>query len=389
MRVILYTGKGGVGKTTLSAATAVAAARAGHRTIVMSIDAAHSLSDSLDVPLSHTPTRVEDRLDALEIDVHHELTQNWSVISGYLKKFLSAQGYEEVVAEELAVLPGMEELFSLLKLLEFSRSGEYDTAIIDCAPTGSTLQFLAFSDVIEWYMTRFFDLERKFVKAMKPIAERIIKAPLPTDDVFFSVEGIYERIMAVKTLLSDPLNASVRLVVNPEKMVIAESRRAYLALSLFGFPVDCVIANRLLPKEASKGYFSEWRKTQKLHLETINEFFEPVPVKTCRLFNGEVIGLDGLALLGEDVFGDQDPADVFHDDQPFSITADNGGFEMNIKLPGVRKDQVDLWTKEDELIITVDGRRRNLLLPRALKGRAVKSAKVEHDRIRILFGREG
>jgi arsenite-transporting ATPase len=214
MRTILYTGKGGVGKTTLSAATAVACAKQGRRTVVMSIDAAHSLGDSFDTRIGSEPTPIIDNLHALEIDVHHELERNWNVISTYIKRFLTSQGYDEVVAEELVVMPGMEELFSLLKLLEFKRSGEYDLAVIDCAPTGSTLQFLGFSDVLDWYMTRFFNLERRIVKTVKPIAEKIIKAPLPTDEVFGSVEGIYARIIAIKELLMDPDLSSVRIVTN-------------------------------------------------------------------------------------------------------------------------------------------------------------------------------
>lgn len=388
MRVILYTGKGGVGKTTLSAATAVSSALKGHRTVVMSIDAAHSLGDAFGVELGHEPTTLTENLDALEIDVHHELERNWNVISKYIKRFLTSQGYDDVAAEELTVLPGMEELFSLLKLLEFERSKNYDLAIIDCAPTGSTLQFLAFSDVIDWYMTRFFNLERKIIRTVKPIAEKIIKAPLPTDDVFISIEGIYDRIMAVKDLLTDPDRSSVRIVTNPEKMVVTESRRAYIALSLFGFPVDCVVANRLLPPEAAQGYFASWCSLQEKNLKKIREDFAPIPVKTSRMFATEVIGMDQLALLSEDIFGTNDPAQIFHADRPFELKAMNGTVEMAIKLPGVDKDQIDLWTKEGELIITVEGRRRNLLLPRAMTGYRLTKAKYSNDVFTIYFKQE-
>ena len=390
MRVILYTGKGGVGKTTLSAATAVASAEQGHRTVVLSTDAAHSLGDALDVRLPHEPTSIAKNLWAFEVDVHHELSKNWKVISAYIKRFLTSQGYDEVVAEELAIMPGMEELFSLLKLLELEKSGLYDVAIIDCAPTGSTLQFLAFSDVIDWYMTRFFHLERRLVKAVKPIAEKVIKAPLPTDEVFYNVEGIYQRVVAIKEMLTDPVRSTVRLVSNPEKMAVAESRRAFVALSLHGFPVDAVVANRVLPKEAGKGYFANWMKTQKANLDEIKTFFSPVPTLTCPYYDREMLGLDNLRLLASDVFTNGDAAAVLHSDRPFLLETDeNGLVQMKIKLPGVEKDDIDLWIKEDELIITVQGRRRNILLPRALQELALQKAKLNEGVFCIEFGRRG
>ncbi len=388
MRTILYTGKGGVGKTSLSAATAVAAAKKGHNTIVMSIDAAHSLGDSFDVKLGNEPVNLGENLDALEIDVHHELERNWDVISKYIKKFLTSQGYDELVAEELVVMPGMEELFSLLKLLEFDREGKYDLAIIDCAPTGNTLQFLAFSDVIDWYMGRFFNLERKIVKAVKPIAEKIIKAPLPSDEVFDSVEGIYDRIVEIKNLLSDPERSSVRIVTNPEKMVVSESRRAYVALSLFGFPVDCVIANRVFPPEIKNGYFANWRKVQRENLDLITEFFSPLPIKRCRMFDNEMVGIERLAALAAEVFQKDDPANIFYSDKPFSIESKGDSMIMKLKLPSVNKDDIQLWTKEDELIITVKGHRRNLLLPRALKKHKLSKAKLDQDIFTIRFDPE-
>ena len=388
MRAILYTGKGGVGKTTISAATAVASAERGYRTLVMSIDAAHSLGDSFEKKIGHEPTPLTKNLHALEIDVHHELERNWSVISSYIKRFLTSQGYDEVVAEELVVMPGMEELFSLLKLLEFERSGEYDVAIIDCAPTGSTLQFLGFSDVLDWYMTRFFDLERRFVKAIKPIAERIIKAPLPTDEVYTSVEGIYGRIMAIKELLTDPEKSSVRIVTNPEKMVVSESRRSYVALSLFGFPVDMIIANRLLPPEAATGYFASWKDIQADNMKRIEEFFSPMPILSCRLFDNEMVGEKKLHDLSDEIFGDSDPVEARMIDRPFSIETENGSVCMKIKLPTVTKEDIDLWTKEDELIISVNGHRRNLLMPRALRGHKLSHAKFEGGMFIIRFEKE-
>jgi arsenite-transporting ATPase len=244
MRIILYTGKGGVGKTTISAATAVRCAELGHKTIVMSTDPAHSLADSLDCKIGVKPKKMSENLVAEEINVHEELKKNWGRIQTYIKKFLKSRGFEDLMAEEFAVFPGMEELFSLLKLREYAENESYEVAIIDCAPTASTVRMLSVPDVIRWYMDRFFDIERRIVKTVRPIAERITKVPFPTDDVYDSVEELFHKVEGMKDILTDSKKASIRLVFNPEKMVIKESQRAYSYLNLFGFTVDAVIANR-------------------------------------------------------------------------------------------------------------------------------------------------
>ena len=387
MRVILYTGKGGVGKTTVSAATAYACAQKGLRSIVLSTDTAHSLADLFDRAIGPEPVQVTDNLFACEVEVHHELAKNWGTIQAYIKHFLSSRGYGEVIADELSVLPGMEDLFSLLRLLELEESGEYDVAVIDCAPTGATLQLLGFTDVFDWYMSRFFDIERRLVRAIRPMAERVIKAPLPGDEVFGQVEQLYKLMMSIKALLTDPARSSVRLVVNPEKMVIAESRRAHVCLGLYGYPTDAVVINRLLPSDVD-GYLAEWVEIQKHHMQAITASFHPLPQLKCRLFPREMTGLPAIAQIAEEMFGDADPAKVMHTRAPFELEAKNDYYEMRLFLPGVSKREVQLLVKENELILTAAGHKRHILLPRQLDNHVVAKARLTGDTFTIIFAKD-
>lgn len=387
MRVILYTGKGGVGKTTISTATAYACAHRGLRTIVLSTDSAHSLSDLLEREIGPTPVRIDENLSACEIEVYHELAKNWETVQHYLKRFLASRGYDDVIADELTVMPGMEDLFSLLHLLELEEKGEYDAAIIDCAPTGATLQLLGFTDVFEWYMNRLFHVERKVVRTIRPLAERLIKAPLPGDEVFGQIEELYRRIMAIKELLTDPTRSSVRLVLNPEKMVIAESRRAYTCLALYGYPVDAVIANRLLP-DAVDGYLREWLEIQQKHLATVRTSFDPLPLLQCKLYPREMTGLAAVAALSRELFGELAPEAVLHRCAPFELTAKDDHVEMHLHLPGVTKKEVELLVKDGELIVTASRYKRHILLPRQLENHRVTKAKYEDETFTIFFTRE-
>jgi len=387
LRVILYTGKGGVGKTTISAATAVACAAKGKRTIVMSTDMAHSLSDLFERPIGPAPVQIAPFLYAQEIDVHHELSLNWGTIQAYIKHFLSSRGYGDVIAEELSVLPGMEELFSLLRLLQLEQSGDYDVAIVDCAPTGATLQLLGFTDVFEWYMDRFFDLERKLVRAIRPVAERVIKAPLPGDEVFGQVEQLYSQMMRIKTMLTDPTSSSVRLVTNAEKMVISESRRAYTCLGLFGYPVDAVIINRVLPQEID-GYLGQWLESQQRHIDEIKAAFAPLPILNCRMFPTEMTGLKAMEVVAKEVFGQLEPIKVLHEGRPFVLDGSDGAFEMRLHLPGVTKKDIELLVKSGELILNAGGFVRHILLPRQLDNHVVTRARLDGDFFKIRFAKE-
>jgi arsenite-transporting ATPase len=385
-RLILYSGKGGVGKTSLSAATAIRSAMLGHRTLVVSTDSAHSLGDALDREIGAEPTDVLPNLQAVEVDVNRELSSHWGTIHEYLTRFMSFRGVDETVAEEIAILPGMEELFSLLRVRAWSNSGSYDVIVIDCAPTGDTVRMLAVPEVLSFYFSRIFPIQRRVVKTVRPVAQRMTDMPIPADDVFASVKSIYEQMEGMGPLLQDPRRSSIRIVLNPERMVINESQRLYTYLSLFGFPVDAVIANRVLPQEARSHYFDRWFEIQAAHLASARLAFEPLPFFEAPLFDREMVGTEMLQLFGERVFGKGDPTEVLHKDKPIEIRKEKGGYALYVRLPFAERDRINVWARGDELSIQVDNQRRHFVLPRTLAGRAVAGAAFEGQRLRVAFG---
>ena len=385
-RLILYSGKGGVGKTSLSAATAIRTAQLGHRTLVVSTDSAHSLGDALDREIGAEPTDVLPNLQAVEVDVNRELSSHWGTIHEYLTRFMAFRGVDETVAEEIAILPGMEELFSLLRVRAWADSRSYDVIVIDCAPTGDTVRMLAVPEVLSFYFSRIFPIQRRVVNTVRPVAQRMTDMPIPTDDVFGSVKRIYEQMEGMGPLLQDPKRSSIRIVLNPERMVINESQRLYTYLSLFGFPVDAVIANRVLPQEARSQYFDRWFEIQAAHLASARVAFEPLPFFEAPLFDREMVGTQMLRLFGERVFGQSDPAEVLHKDKPIEIRKEKGGYALYVRLPFAEKDRINVWARGDELSIQVDNQRRHFVLPRTLAGRAVTGAAFEEQRLRVAFG---
>jgi len=386
VRIILYSGKGGVGKTSLAAATGVQAARLGHRTLIVSTDSAHSLADAFDRPVAASATRVATRLDAIEIDVQRELASHWGVIHDWMTRLMTVQGVEEAVAEEMAILPGMEELFSLLKVKAFAESGRYDLVIIDCAPTGETVRMLAVPEILGFYFTRIFPIQRTVARSVRPVARRLTDLPIPSDDVFGAVKALYQQMLGMGPLLRDPARTSIRLVLNPERMVIRESQRLYTYLGLFGFPVDCVIANRVLPEEARSSYFDRWFEIQAAHLREARQAFDPLPFFEARLLDRELVGLEPLGAFGQQVFGEVDPAAVLHKEKPVEIKKEAGGYCLYIQLPFAEKDRIQAWTRGEELVVQVDNQRRNILLPRTLAGRRLEEASFAGRRLRLLFG---
>jgi arsenite-transporting ATPase len=386
LRIILYSGKGGVGKTSLSAATAVRAAAHGKRTLVVSTDAAHSLADALGVEVGPTPTRVAERLDALEIDVSEELASSWGVIQEFLTRFMTFRGVDEIVAEELAILPGMEELFSLLRVKRFAEARSYDVVIIDCAPTGETIRMLAVPEVLNFYFKRIFPLQRTVLRSVRPVAKRVTDMPLPSDDVLAAVQSIYHELEGMGPLLQDPRTSSIRIVLNPERMVVNESQRLYTYLGLFGFPVDAVIANRVLPPEAKSAYFDRWIGIQARHLAEAREAFDPLPFLQARLFDREMIGLPLLDEFGRAVFGEKDPTRVLHQERPLEVKKEGRDYALYLKLPFVDKERIQVYTRADELVVQVDNQRRHVILPRTLALRPVGRATYEEGRLRVAFG---
>ena len=388
MRVLLFTGKGGVGKTTSAAATAVRSAESGLRTLVMSTDPAHSLGDSFDEEIGSAPTRLSDRLWAQQIDAQERLEDNWREIQDYMIQLMNWAGTETIQAEELTVLPGLDEIFSLIDVKTHVESGAYDVLIVDCAPTAETLRLLSLPDVMQWYIERVFPVERKIVKTVRPIVSRVTSLPIAGERVFDAVERLHRNLEAVKKILTDEAVASVRLVVNLEKMVIAEARRTYTYLGLFGYRVDAVVVNRVLPPDVTDPYFGKWKDIQAEHLATVHESFEPVPILTARLFDREMIGVRLLEEMATEVYGELDAADILYRDDPIRVRKRGTGYVLTMRLPFASREDMDIHRRGDELFVRVGAYKRNLILPQTLKRMTVREANFAGDRLEITFGRE-
>jgi arsenite/tail-anchored protein-transporting ATPase len=391
LRTILYTGKGGVGKTSVAAATALEAARSGKKVLVMSTDPAHSLSDAFDAEVGPEPKEMSSGLFAQEMDYAYVLEEYWAEIQGYVTTFFEWQGADSLAAEELAMLPGMDELFGLLMVRRHHRENLYDALILDAAPTGETLRLLSLPDQMSWYIQKVFPVQRRVAKAIRPFARRGTRSlpPLPEDSFFGALQRLYEAIVGVEDILTDPENASVRLVVNAEKMVIAEARRAYTYLNLYDYRVDAVVVNRLLPDAVLDPYFEKWREAQKGHLAEIGDSFSPIPIFKARLFDGEIYGLEALGALAEEVFGEEEPLRVFFRGAAHEILANNGGYEVVFNLPLLEKGNVDLSKKGAELLVQVGGYKRNVLLPNSMVRLKAAGARIEGDKLRVRLADDG
>jgi arsenite-transporting ATPase len=389
MRIVLFTGKGGVGKTTVAAATALRIAASGYKTLVMSTDPAHSLADAFEMPLGPEPTEVAENLWAEQLDPQLRLEENWREIQRHAVALLNWAGLEEIEAEELTVIPGLDELFALADVKHHHDEGPYDALVVDCAPTGETLRLLSLPDIIQWYMERIFPIERRVMGAIRPVAKRLTSLPLPDDEVYGAVDRFYARLEGVRRVLTDPDATSVRLVVNPERMVIAEAKRTFTYLSLFGYRVDAVVANRLLPPVVSDPYFDMWKRVQESHLTDIHESFSPTPVLKARLWEREPTGPELLVDLADEIYGDLDASEILYADDPMTITKRDTGYVLSIRLPFAGKDEVDLSRKGDEIFLRVGSYRRTIMLPRVLATKEVASAKMDESRIEIIFEKVG
>ena len=387
MRVLLITGKGGVGKTTVAAATALKAADLGYRTLVMSTDPAHSLADAFDMELGDEPETVSDNLVAQQIDSQLRLEQYWGEVREYLTDLFDWSGLRGIEAEELSVFPGMDELFALADVKDHAVSGDYDLLVVDCAPTAETLRPLSLPEILGWYMDKIFPVERKVVRAMRPVLSRVVSMPIAGDDVFDAAEGFYGRIQGVRDILTNPFVTSARLVLNPEKMVINEARRTYTYLGLFGYAVDGVVVNRVLPDAITDPYFKRWQEIQADYLVDIEEGFADVDIRQLRLFDEEMVGVDKLRLLGDELYGDIDPASRLSDTEPFQVLDDGDDVILAITVPFAEKGDVDVLRHGEELIITVGSYRRAFILPDSLRRREVRRAKLEDGVLRVSFGK--
>lgn len=385
MRIMLYTGKGGVGKTSIAAATALACAARGQRTLVLSTDAAHSLADSFDTVLGAEPKELSHNLWAQEIDVYHQMGEYYGVIQDYLNRVLSWKGLDDVLSQEMTAFPGMEELASLLEVEHHHDSGKYDVIIIDAAPTGETLKFLSFPDVARWWLEKIFPIQRKAAQLLGPVIQPLLNIPMPSDEVFEAIKDGLQRLQRLHDILSNPKTSSVRLVVNPEKMVIKEAQRTYTYLGLYGYGIDLVVCNRVLPEEVEEGYFSSWKEVQQKYLTLIDESFAPLPIRRLPLFDHEVVGVDMLKVMARRLFGDDDPAAILYSGKAQLIEKHGADYVMTVPLPLVSKAALDLTRLGDELIVRIGNQRRNFLLPRVLIERDVAEARLNEGELRVVF----
>lgn len=385
MRVLLFTGKGGVGKTSVAAASALRAANSGLRTLVISTDPAHSLGDVFDVALGDSPVEVAPRLDAEQIDAQARLEEHWRDIQGYLVGLMQWGGVGEIEAEELSVIPGLEEIFALVDVRKHLDAGHYDMLVVDCAPTAETLRLLSLPDALGWYMERVFPMGRTLARVSRPVLGRVTSMPLPHDRVLGSVDELYRTMASVRDILKDSAQSSIRLVVNAERMVIAEARRTATALSLFGYSVDAVIVNRLLPDEISDPWFDRWKVIQAEHLAEVHQGFVGMPVLTAPLFDAEPIGVDALTALGEVLYGDVAVDDVLHQGEPLAFSRDGEDWLMQLALPFADRADLDLFQRAGELTVKVGPHVRKIVLPAAMNRLRIDGASLRDGNLTVRF----
>jgi arsenite-transporting ATPase len=385
VRVILYTGKGGVGKTSVAAATAVLAARQGKRTLLISTDPAHSVSDSFDIEGSSGRIQVGQGLWIHEIDALHELEENWNRIHGYMTALLASQGIDEIVADELATPPGMSEVASLMWIRKYYLERSFDLLVVDCAPTGETLQLLSFPEVARWWLKKVFPLERKVMRVARPILQPLVDIPLPKDDVFASMYDLLMDLDGTRSILADPETTSMRLVVNLEKMVIKEAQRAYTYLNLYDYQTDAVIVNRIIPPGGHDEFMEGWRRTQSGYRGQVEEAFGSIPILNAPLFETEVVGIEMLGRLGDAVFAGRDPAAMMHRGRPQRLERDGSDYVLCLDLPFVSKESIDLVQKDSELYVKVGPYKREISLPRVLAKRHSHGARFEGRTLKIAF----
>ncbi|HKQ85856.1 MAG TPA: TRC40/GET3/ArsA family transport-energizing ATPase [Candidatus Acidoferrales bacterium] len=386
MRILLFSGKGGVGKTSLAAATGLKLAELNYRTLVMSIDPAHSLADSFDLntDLFHAqtsdPLPITNRLSIFELNIQKEIKRHWQEISSYITSVLRTTGISGVEAEELAILPGMEELSAMMYINQYRREQTYDVIVLDAAPTAESMRFISMPTTLDWYMKHIFPFQRTLLKAVRPIANRVAPFELPTDNYFVNIRNLFEKLEGVDDLMEDPHTTSVRLVTNPEKMVLRETERAFVYFSLHGLTVDTVVVNRLLPLDVTDAWFAAWHKSQEGILHEIEEYFAPVPVKRVPLFEQEVLGKERLERLASLLYpAGEDPAAVTRTEKPYTFEKSDGHYQVRILLPFAAKGDVGLFKKGDELVVEIGTLRRHIGLPRSMAMLNPGRARLEHQ----------
>jgi arsenite/tail-anchored protein-transporting ATPase len=380
----MFTGKGGVGKTSLAAATGMKLAELGHRTLIMSIDPAHSLADCFDLDndlfraQTSDPMPVSEHLSIFELNIQKEIKRHWQEISSYVSAVLRTTGISGVEAEELAILPGMEELSAMMYINQYRRENRYDVIVLDAAPTAESLRFISMPTTLDWYMKHIFPFQRNLLKAVRPIANRVAPFELPTDSYFVNIRELFDKLDGIDDVMGNPQVTSVRLVTNPEKMVLRETQRAFVYFSLHGLTVDSIIVNRVLPAEVRDVWFNDWHMSQENVLREIEEYFAPVPVKRVPLFSHEVLGIRRLRELAALLYPEgEDPSAVTRTEKPYSFEKHNGTYEIRVLLPFATKGEIGLFKKGDELVVEIGTLRRHIGLPRSMASLSPSRAKLE------------
>ncbi|MFZ0386669.1 MAG: ArsA family ATPase [Solirubrobacteraceae bacterium] len=383
-RTILYTGKGGVGKTSVAACTARSCADQGLKTLIVSTDPAHSLSDSLAIDCGGEPTRVSPGLWGQEVRAQDEMQRHWSGVQEWLGELLMERGVDRISAEELTVPPGMDELFALLRLQAHHDSGDWDVVVVDCAPTGETLRLLSFPDVARWWIDKVFPFERQILAAARPLARSLLDIPLPSQAVFSDIERLSKNLIAMNEILRDRAHCTIRLVMNPDRMVIGEAMRTFTYLNLYGYLTDAVVVNRLFPESVGE-YFAAWRRVQQEHMELVQSAFEPVPILRAPFFEQEVVGPGMLDRLASALFGGADPAAVMFAGAAQSLDVLDDGALLRLALPFADKGDISLKKIGLELVVSVDGQRRTIMLPPAMAAMRPGAATFEDGALEIRF----
>ncbi|MCD6548436.1 MAG: ArsA family ATPase [Thermodesulfobacterium sp.] len=379
MRIILFTGKGGVGKTTLSAATGTYLSELGKKVLVVSVDPAHSLSDVLEEDVGPEPKKIFSNFYAQEIDVYYSIEKFWGILKEYLKSLLKWQGIDEILAEEMSVLPGMEEVSSFLWINKHVEDKKFDVIIVDSAPTGETLRFLSLPDAASWWITKILPLQRKLMKFIRPAAKVVTDIPLPEEETYDALEDLFRQVYNLYYLLQNSQVSSVRLVVNPEKMVIKETEKAFTYLHLFGFPVDGVFINRVAEKE------SPFYEIQRKYVERIAKSFEPTPIFMIPQLYEEILGYEKLKKFGKRIYQGKNPAEVFYKDKPFEILEKNGEYILKLALKEVPQEELEVYQKDEDLIIKIGNHKKHFFLPRVLLNKEIKGAVIKEKFLEIEF----
>ena len=385
MRIILFTGKGGVGKTTTAAATAIQSANSGKKTLIISTDPAHSLSDALDMQLEPEPLQIDENLWCMEFDVYYSMKKYWGNMREMMKAIFKFQGVKNVVAEELTVLPGMEEGAAFLWLEKFYRENTYDVIVIDSAPTGETLTLLSLPQVTKSWLTKAFPGQKFAVKTLGKLVRKTTCIPL--DKGYDEMQQLFDKLETIQKAFLDPEICSIRIVANPERMVVQESKRAYSYLQLYGYNVDAVIVNRILPDVDSE-VFGEYIKKQKYYLEEIEESFSPLPIFKVPHQGKEVFGVELLKEIGNTIYKDIDPVAVFHNEKPLEVIDIENGYQVKLKIPFIEENDFDLKKFGDELIIDLQNRRKNVFLPKFANYMKMESYSYDNPWLTIQLQRD-